>query len=32
MEENIKNDLNETGYEVWIGFIWFKTGTSGRLL
>jgi hypothetical protein len=30
--EDIKMDLQATGWRVWIGFIWLRTGTSGRLL
>jgi hypothetical protein len=31
---NIKMDLRETGWDwiVWIGLIWLRIGTSGRLL
>jgi hypothetical protein len=28
-EDNIKMDLREIGLEVWIGFIWLRTGTGG---
>jgi hypothetical protein len=28
-EDNIKMDLTNIGLEVWTGFIWRKTGTSG---
>ena len=31
-ENNIKTDLKEKNVKVWIGFIWYKTGTSGGLL
>jgi hypothetical protein len=31
-EDNIKMDLMEIGFGVWIGFIWFRIGTSGGLL
>jgi hypothetical protein len=31
-EDNIKMDLRETGFGVWIGFIWLSIRTSGRLL
>jgi hypothetical protein len=30
--DNIKTDLKEFNGEVWAGFIWFRTGTSGGLL
>jgi hypothetical protein len=30
-ENNLKIKLEETGW-VWTGFIWLRTGTSGRLL
>jgi len=30
--ENIKTDLQETGWQTWIGLIWLRTGTCGRLL
>jgi hypothetical protein len=29
---NIKTDLQETGWQTWIGPIWLKTGTCGRIL
>ena len=29
---NIKIDLQETGWQAWIGLIWLRTGTCGRLL
>jgi hypothetical protein len=29
---NIKMDLKETGWDVWIGLIWLRIGTSGGLL
>jgi hypothetical protein len=31
-EDNIKMDLRKQGFEVWIGFIWFRIGTGGGLL
>jgi hypothetical protein len=31
-EDNIRMDLREVGWEVWTGFIWFRTGTSDELL
>jgi hypothetical protein len=31
-EDNIKLDLREIGFGMWIGFIWLKTGTGGGLL
>jgi hypothetical protein len=30
--DNIKMDLQAIRWEVWAGFIWFKTETSDRLL
>jgi hypothetical protein len=30
--DNIKIDLREIGWEVWIGFIWFSIRSSGELL
>jgi hypothetical protein len=30
-EDNIRMDLRQ-GEEVWTGFIWFSTGTSGGIL
>jgi len=30
--ENIKTDLQETGWQTWIGLIWLRTGTCGRFL
>jgi len=30
--DNIKTDLQETGWQTWIGLIWLRTGTCGRLL
>jgi hypothetical protein len=30
--DNIKMDLREIGWMVWIGLLWFRIGTSGRLL
>jgi hypothetical protein len=29
---NIKMDLREIGWDVWIGLIWLKIGTSGGIL
>jgi hypothetical protein len=32
-EDGIRMDLRETGWRrVWIGFDWFRMGTSGELL
>jgi hypothetical protein len=31
-EDNIKMDLWEIGFGVWIGFIWLRIGTGGGLL
>jgi hypothetical protein len=31
-EDDIKMNLREIGKEVWIGWIWLRIGTSGRLL
>jgi hypothetical protein len=31
-ENNIKMDLQEVGYEAWIGLIWLRIGTGGRHL
>jgi hypothetical protein len=31
-EDNIKMDLWEIEFGVWIGFIWLRIGTGGRLL
>jgi hypothetical protein len=31
-EDNIEMNLSEIGWEVWTGFIWIRTGTSGGLL
>jgi hypothetical protein len=31
-EDGIRMDLRETGFGVWIGFDWFRTGTGGGLL
>jgi hypothetical protein len=28
----IKNDLQEMGWQTWIGLIWLRTGTCGWLL
>ena len=30
--ENIETDLQETGWQTWIGMIWLKTWTWGRIL
>jgi len=30
--ESIKSDLQETGWQTWIGLIWLRTGTCGKLL
>jgi hypothetical protein len=30
--DNIKTDLQETGQRAWIGLIWLRTGTCGRIL
>jgi hypothetical protein len=30
--DNIKRDLKETGYDVWIGLLWLGIGTSDGLL
>jgi hypothetical protein len=30
--DNIKMDLSEIGWGVWIGLIWLRIGTSGGLL
>jgi hypothetical protein len=30
--DNIKTDLQETGWQTWIRLIWLRTGTCGRLL
>jgi hypothetical protein len=30
--DNIKTDLQETGWQTWIGLIWLRTGACGRLL
>jgi hypothetical protein len=29
--DNIEIDLREIGWDVWIGLIWLRTGTSGGL-
>jgi len=29
---NIKTNLQKTGWHMWIGLIWLRTGTCGRLL
>jgi hypothetical protein len=29
--DNIKMDIRETWLELWIGFIWLRIGTGGRL-
>jgi hypothetical protein len=31
-EVNIKMDLREIGFGMWIGFIWLRIGTDGGLL
>jgi hypothetical protein len=31
-EDNIRKYLREIGWEVWIGFIWLRVGTSSGLL
>jgi hypothetical protein len=31
-EDGIRMDLRETGWGVWSGFTWLRTGTGGRLL
>jgi hypothetical protein len=31
-EDNIKMDLREIGFGVWIGLIWLGIGTGGKLL
>jgi hypothetical protein len=31
-EDNFIMDLKEIGWEVWIGCIWLRKGTSGELL
>jgi hypothetical protein len=31
-EDNIKLDLRERGFGVWIGFSWLRIETNGRLL
>jgi hypothetical protein len=30
-ENNKRMDLRETGFGVWIGYIWLRIGTCGRL-
>jgi hypothetical protein len=30
--DNIKMDLREIGWKMWIGLIWLRMGTSGGLL
>jgi hypothetical protein len=30
--DNIKTDLQETGWQTWIGLIWFRVGTCDWLL
>ena len=30
-QNNIKNDLNDIDYDVWIGFIWLGLWTSSEL-
>jgi len=32
LEDNIKMNVRETGWEAWGGFIWLMTGCSHRLL
>jgi len=32
MGDNINIDLQETEWQTWIGLIWVRTGTCGRLL
>jgi len=29
---NIKTDLLETGWQTWIGLMWLRKGTCGRLM
>ena len=29
--DRIKLDIQEVGFDLWIGLIWFRIGTSGRL-
>jgi hypothetical protein len=31
-EDNIKMNLREIGFGLWIGFIWLRIGTCGRFL
>jgi hypothetical protein len=31
-EDNIRMDLKETGEKLWTGYIWYRIGTSVRLL
>jgi hypothetical protein len=31
-EDNIKMNLREIGFGMWIGFIWLRIGTGGELL
>jgi hypothetical protein len=31
-EDNIRMDLGEIWWKMWTGFIWLRTGISGRLL
>jgi hypothetical protein len=30
--DDFKTDLQEAGWQIWIGLIWLRTGTYGRLL
>jgi hypothetical protein len=30
-DDNIHMDLQEAGWETWLGFIWPRIGTGGRL-
>jgi hypothetical protein len=32
LEDNIKMDLREIGFGVWIAFIWLRIGNGGGLL
>jgi hypothetical protein len=31
LEDNIKMNLQEVGWEAWTGFIWLRIGTGGGL-
>jgi hypothetical protein len=31
-EDNVKMDVTEIGFGMWIGFIWLRIGTGGGLL